>query len=681
MKRREFVKHASKLSFAPILINQIPLLSFATADMLSLVDCAEVDDRVLVIIFMKGGNDGLNTIIPINQYDTYVNLRPNISIPDSGTGAYINLDTNLAIENQVGLHPAMTSFKSMYDAGSASVIQGVGYPDSNGSHFKSTDLWLTGGDGTQANFNIESGWMGRYLDAAYPGLVGNPTETHPDPIGIQLGDRKPSLGYYSDLGKYTAANLSQQDPSGLYNLIQSIGTPNHLNIPLTDYGTEIAYIMSVENSMSVYAQRVTQVFNAGTNSAITYPNSDLSRQLKTVARLISGGSLTKIYLVHTSGFDTHSGQVQGGATNLGTHAGLLANIFDSVKAFHDDLGMLGHAQRVVTSTFSEFGRRMTQNGSLGTDHGNFAPMFLFGQAIEAGAIGTNVNLSTLTNSGNLPDTEMQHDYRQVFHTLIQDWLGGSNNIVTQTQFGAYPKLTGVVDAANIVGAECYSDTFVTQTICRVKIFLEGYFDTTLNQMKSSLDTNGLIPLAQPYNSLPFDYQGAEVVVEMPPNVIDWILVELRDPNDVNTIFGRRAAFLRNDGQLIGLNGGLGASFPDIQPGDYYIAVFHRSHIAVVSSTPVSLQSAQDIHDFTISETQALGTNQLKALGGVHVMVAGDFDGNGIANQTDYDAWKLNSSKIDMYETPDADGNGVINNKDYNLWKRNENHSGHSSIQL
>lgn len=681
MKRRDFVKYTSQLSFAPLLIQGVPLQSFLTSDMVPLINCSGIDDRILVVVFLKGGNDGMNTLVPIHQYDDYINLRPAIGLPDTGTGAFVNLDSNLSLENQVGIHPNMTGFKTMYENGMASVIQGVGYPDSNASHFKSTDLWLTGGDGTAPNFNIESGWMGRYLEAAYPGLVGSPTESHPDPIGIQLGDRKPSLGYYSDLGNYTAANLTKQDPAGLYSLVQSVGTPNHLSPPISEYGNEIAYIMSVENSMSVYAQRVTQVFNNGSNSSVTYPDSDFARQLKTIARLISGGSQTKIFLVHTSGFDTHAGQVQGGSPHLGTHANLLSNVFNSLKAFHDDLGLLGQDQRVVSSTFSEFGRKMSQNGSLGTDHGNFAPMFLFGQAVESGVFGTNVDLTQVTESGTLFSTEMQFDYRQIFRTLIQDWLGGGTGIVTSTQFNPYPAIPGLIDASSIVDPSCYVESFVTQTICRAKVYLEGYYLNETGRMSTQLANQGLVPLSQPYKDEPYVYTGTESVTQIPEDVVDWVYLELRDANDVNSILGRRAAFLRDDGQVVGLNGGLGASFSDVTPGDYYVAIFHRSHLAIVSHAPTSMMSAQDVFDFTTAESQALGSAQLKLVDGVYTMRAGDFDGNGIADQSDFNNWQTNSSKVKTYSAVDGDGNGVVNNQDYNLWKRNENDESHPSVQL
>ncbi|MEM9822093.1 MAG: DUF1501 domain-containing protein [Bacteroidota bacterium] len=455
MKRRNFLKNVGGLSLAPLVLNGTPLHSFTGSSMFPLVDCQGISDRVMVIVFLKGANDGINTLVPINQYDTYANIRPDIKITNTGGNAYIPLDATLAIEDQVGLHPSMLSFKNMYDAGLASLVQGVGYPSPNRSHFKSTDLWLSGGDGTPANFNLDGGWMGRYLESAYPAIFGQPSNAFPDPLGIQLGDSKPSGGFHNHDRLYVASNLSGQDPSNLFGLLSGLGAAPLTTLINSEYGDAIEYIMNTENATNIYGERITNVYNAGMNSSVTYPDTNLGDQLKTVARLISGGSTTKIFLVHKTGFDTHANQVQSGDTHLGTHANLLADVFDSIKAFHDDMTDMGIEQKVMTVTFSEFGRKAVQNGSFGTDHGNHAPMFLFGSAVEAGVYGTNVNLGDLTDNGNLQDSGMQYDYRGVFKTLIQDWLGAGQAIINGTLFNDYTKIPSLVTAAHLVDPECY----------------------------------------------------------------------------------------------------------------------------------------------------------------------------------------------------------------------------------
>ena len=173
MKRRNFLKILPPVAVTPMVVNGLALRPFANARLAKLVgECDGIDERSLVLIQLKGGNDGLNTIIPINQYDRYAQLRPNIRVSDNGTNKYINLDTTLKNSRQVGLHPLMTGFKDLYDDGRMSVVQAVGYDQMNQSHFQGTDNWLNGADGTQAGANINSGWMGRTLQSFYPDVLG-----------------------------------------------------------------------------------------------------------------------------------------------------------------------------------------------------------------------------------------------------------------------------------------------------------------------------------------------------------------------------------------------------------------------------------------------------------------------------------------------------------------------------
>lgn len=454
MKRRNFLKNIGRLSATPMVLNGLPLSSFATTSMLPLLNCQGIDERVLVLVFLKGGNDGLNTVVPIQQYDTYINLRPSIGLAISGTNGVLSLDDTLPLEDQVGVHPAMTAFKEMYDAGKASLIQGVGYPSYNQSHFKSTDLWLSGGDGTPAYSSLASGWMGRYLETAFPGVSGNPSLDFPDPLGIQLGDVKPSLGFHNHFEEYVASNLTNQNPEDLYGLLAGIGTAPHTTLKNTDYFEAVQYIMDVENSTNAYGQRITEVFGMGGNSSIEYPNSGLANQLRMVARLLNGGSKTKIFLVHRTGFDTHANQVDTANTHLGNHADLLADVFNAIQAFYQDLENLGLGDRVLTATFSEFGRRATQNGSKGTDHGTLAPMFLFGNGLEAGVKGSNLDLTNLSNSGNLLQNP-QFDYRSVFKTLMQDWLGADDTTLEGAQMSDFDKIPDLINPDALVSPDCY----------------------------------------------------------------------------------------------------------------------------------------------------------------------------------------------------------------------------------
>ena len=453
MKRRNFLKIFPAAGVTSFAVNGHSMRPFANSKIAKIMSaCDGVEDRVLVLIQLKGGNDGLNMLIPVQQYPLYAALRPTISIPNTGANKYLDLDNTLPGVDKVGLHPVMTSLKDMYDDGLAAIVQGVGYTDMNGSHFKGTDMWLSGGDGTPEKNNLQSGWMGRALQAMYPDVLGLPTTEMPDPLGIQVGDPNPSLGFHTETQHQNMLNLSGQDPAGFYSLIQTIGGAPLLDVPDSEYGEEIAYIQGIEKSISLYAQRISDAFNAGTNANTNYPDIDIADQLKTIARLIKGGLKTKIYLCSMGGFDTHGAQVFENQTTSGTHAGLLKNFSDGIKAFFDDLEGLGIADQVTACTFSEFGRCARENGSLGSDHGTLAPMFMFGKNIKAGVVGTNPNLGVLTQDNQLSD--MQFDYRQVFATLLQDWLGANNYVLEQTMFEGYTKVAAV-DAAAVVTPDCY----------------------------------------------------------------------------------------------------------------------------------------------------------------------------------------------------------------------------------
>jgi uncharacterized protein (DUF1501 family) len=451
MKRRSFFKLAG---LTTMMVNGFPIRPFANTRIARvLANCEEVEDRVLILVQLKGGNDGINTLIPIAQYDDYAELRPVIKVPDSGPEKYINIDNTVPDENKAGFHPVMTGFKALYDEGLLSIVQGVGYENINGSHFKGTDLWLSGGDGTPENFNIKTGWPGRALQAMFPDVMGTPIPDMLYPLGIQVGDPNPSLGFHTETEHQNVINLYGQDPDGFYSLVQTIGGAHLLNVPDSEYGDEIKYIMGVEDSVDQYSEYITQAFQAGSNSGTVYPQNGFAYQLKTVARLIKGGCKTKIYLCNMGGFDTHGKQIPPEGTILtGGHADLLRTLSDSLKSFMDDLKGLQIDDKVMTCTFSEFGRCARENGAAGTDHGTLAPMFIIGKPAKPGLNGTNVDLTNLSGDSQLQG--QQFDYRQVFATLLQDWLGGNEYVMDQAMFGNYNKLP-LLDNDFIVSPDCY----------------------------------------------------------------------------------------------------------------------------------------------------------------------------------------------------------------------------------
>lgn len=389
------------------------------------LNCDVVNDRALVILRLAGANDGLNTVIPVSQYSTYAALRPNIKIASSGTGSYIPLDTTVSSGKLVGLNPAMTGFKSLYDNDKLLLMNGVGYPNPNYSHFRSENLMFSGKDGG-TSADLLDGIFGRYLAALYPGLAGNPTTLSPDPLAIQMGNLNPCLFYEHTTEKNIEYNITGFQ-SSLFTKV---------NVPNSEYNDLLTYIKGVAVSMDSYYNRVMQVFNSGNNSTVTYPNSSLGKQLKTVAKMIKGGSKTKIFQVNLTGFDTHVNQVQAGSTHLGAHANLLADISNSIAAFQDDIQQLGIANKIMTVTFSEFGRQVRENASVGTDHGDLAPFFVIGNAAASGILGDH---PVFTNNTNFlyNQNQRKYDYRQIFASLLQDWLGASTSLMITSELDYY----------------------------------------------------------------------------------------------------------------------------------------------------------------------------------------------------------------------------------------------------
>ncbi len=435
MDRKEFLKIASLAGIgAPFVLNGMPS-RFMNHFLDVQPNCDTVNDRVMVILRLAGANDGLNTVIPISQYDAYANLRPNIKISNTGTGAYIPLDSTVSSEKLVGLHPSMTGFKSLYDSGKLVLMNGVGYPNPNYSHFRAENLMFSGKDGTNTS-DLTDGMFGRYLGSLFPGLAGNPTVQRPDPLAIQLGNLNPSLFYENMVERNIEYNLSGFQTT-LFNSLQNTIVPS-------EYNDLLNYIKAVEVSMDTYYNRVLAVFNAGNNSTTTYPNTTLGKQLKTVARMIKGGSKTKIFQVNIGGFDTHVNQIQSGSNNLGTHANLLADISNSIAAFQADIQILGIENKILTVSFSEFGRQVRENGSLGTDHGDLAPFFVIGNGISGGILG-NHPVFTNTTSYYYNQNQRRFDYRQIFASLMQDWLGADSGLIANTELQDFVTPANKVD--------------------------------------------------------------------------------------------------------------------------------------------------------------------------------------------------------------------------------------------
>lgn len=405
MKRRDFLGKAIPAGILlPALINGLSFKAFAASPFMSaLVSAPTETDHVLVLVQLNGGNDGLNMVVPIDQYDNLVNARQNIILPQK---KILSLDgTNLT-----GLHPAMTSLQTLFNEEKLRIIQSVGYPQPNFSHFRATDIWLTA---SESSTTLNSGWLGRYLGEEYTNFpVGYPNATMSDPLAIQIGSSV-SPAFH---GPAINMGMAISDPSKFYNLINGIQDA----APATRGGKELSYIRQVSQQTQQYST-VIKAAAAAVKSQGAYPASNsLADQLKIVSRLIAGGLKTRVYMVSIGGFDTHSGQVNATSPETGTHANLLGKVSDAVKAFMDDLKYQGVSKRVIGMTFSEFGRRIKSNSSGGTDHGAAAPMFLFGDSVEKGILGNNPAIAPIVKIGdNVP---MQYDFRSVYASILKEWF-------------------------------------------------------------------------------------------------------------------------------------------------------------------------------------------------------------------------------------------------------------------
>jgi uncharacterized protein (DUF1501 family) len=442
MKRRDFITAASSM-LLPVVVDGFGVKSFAKTSALvhSIAKTTAMDtNRIVVIVYLGGGNDGLNTVIPIEHYSDYYNLRSNIAIPENKV---LSLDGNLG----TGFHPVMTGMRDMYNQGKLAIINSVSYPNPNQSHVRSTDIWMTGVEADQVS---TSGWAGRYLDTRFPGYPdAYPNSTMEDPLAIQIG----YVGTTALLGGQQTMGITLNDPSGFYQLI---GTqkPISENLPCCDAGDLISHVREQQLLAVGYASEIKAAADAGRNLA-EYPaasmNNELAEQLKIVARLIHGGLKSKIYYVEMGGFDTHAGQV-GTNTTDGVHAQLLRKLSDGIAAFQNDLKLQGTEDKVIGMTFSDFGRRATSNASKGTDHGIGAPMFVFGTGIKRQVIGTNpdlVNGLLPPQSSGSRDIKMQIDFRWFYEYIQHDW------------FGTAPSKTDALLFKNFKTTSLFSDTVQT----------------------------------------------------------------------------------------------------------------------------------------------------------------------------------------------------------------------------
>jgi uncharacterized protein (DUF1501 family) len=430
--RRQFLRTTvlgSALSWTvpAFLANTFSALQSQAADSATQISTGK-DGTILVVLQMAGGNDGINTVVPYTN-DFYHNARPRIGL---------SADKVLDLNGEIGFHGSMTGFKDLYDSGNLAVVQGVGYPNPNRSHFRSTEIWQTASDADKIE---QYGWIGRYFDNACAGC--DPT------VGVTIGNQMPEaffakkptgvclnnpqnyrfvLGEHPkpgqmDLTEESYKKLNELDANGAdENSGGSIGMLA-AGMPMQG-GSAIDYIQRTALDAQVSSDEIRNISSRVQNQAV-YPTSQLGNSLKLVAKLIGGGLPTRIYYVSQGGYDTHVNQVP-------TQQRLLKDLGDSTKSFVADLKAQGNMQRVLVMTFSEFGRRVTENANGGTDHGAAAPLFIVGNKVTAGLLGQYPSLAT----PDLFEGDIKYtvDFRSVYAAVLENWLKTPSAPILGRQF-------------------------------------------------------------------------------------------------------------------------------------------------------------------------------------------------------------------------------------------------------
>jgi len=386
------------------------------------------DATILVVLQMAGGNDGLNTVVPYSN-DYYHSARPRIGLA---------ADKVLKLNGEIGFHGAMAGFKNLYDSGNLAVVQGVGYPNPNRSHFRSTEIWQTASDSDQIE---KYGWLGRYFDNACAGA--DPT------VGVVVGRQLPEsffakspkgicfdnpqnyrfmsperpLPGQPDMTEAAYQKLNETEMAGPDdNSGASIGSLA-AGMPMQG-GKAVDFIERTALDAQVSSDEVRGIAARVQNQA-TYPNSAFANSLKLVAKLIGGGLPTRVYYVSQGGYDTHTNQIA-------TQQRLLTDLGDSLKAFVDDMKAQGNLQRVLVMTFSEFGRRVNENANGGTDHGAAAPMFIVGNKVKAGLLGRYPSLAPQDLFQG--DIKYNVDFRSVYAGVLESWLKTKSAPILGRQF-------------------------------------------------------------------------------------------------------------------------------------------------------------------------------------------------------------------------------------------------------
>ena len=386
------------------------------------------DGTILVVLQMAGGNDGLNTVIPYAD-DAYHVARPRLRLA---------ADQVLKIDNHIALNPRLAGLKSLYDEGHVAIVQGVGYPNPNRSHFRSTEIWQTASD---ADRTLSDGWLGRYFDNCCSGA--DPT------VGVAIGEEAPQAFAAKNPTGVTFSRPEQFrfQPSErgngrmsaeemFFRELNEAGASEESSAAVSNDGGSISAIPGkTKNDLSTldFLQRTALDAQLSSDkvlaiarkykSSVPYPQGQLAASLNIIARMIAGGLPTRVYYASQGGFDTHAGQIN-------THERLMGELNEAISAFVADLKQQGNFERVLLMTFSEFGRRVQENANNGTDHGAAAPMFVLGGAVKPGLFGKHPSLTELDHG----DLKFNTDFRSVYGSVLDRWLKAPSEMVLGRKF-------------------------------------------------------------------------------------------------------------------------------------------------------------------------------------------------------------------------------------------------------
>ena len=413
MKRRTFVKTtaavAAASTIAPAILKGKRLFDIIPNEQISSFE----DDNIVIIIEMFGGNDGLNTIIPVEDPE-YYNLRPQLAIPKSLAVRYQN--------TKVYMHPVLVNnvvnngLMGLLDNGKLAIVEGIGYKPTNLSHFRSRDMWYSGIVTDDPKQKLLEGWLGRYISEKLPGF---PMQIPEHPVAIQIA------GTLSMLLKTKKGDMgiALTDPDSFYELGQGLAPKEDFRQGDDAYDNEFNFIRVIAQQSEMYSKAIKQAYDIGKEKIKVDYTDGLPQKLKLISQLIAGGLKTKVYYVKLSNFDTHAQQANADYVT-GQHPILLNQVARAISEFMDDAMKQGWADRVVGFTMSEFGRRAYDNGSRGTDHGAASMQFAFGNYVNAGYFGEHPNLNKLDEDGNIV---MQFDFRRTYTDFLQTWLGATDD--------------------------------------------------------------------------------------------------------------------------------------------------------------------------------------------------------------------------------------------------------------